>query len=93
MTQQNFILCLQHKPKKRKLFLGASSHFTQHESVKNKLFECSFNVHFIGIMFFRSKACPRLWLSEGEDSENEQCFDSGTCHASRSLLAGPLHAI
>lgn len=74
--------------KKRKLFLGASSHFTQHESVKNKLFECSFNVHFIGIMFFRSKACPRLRLSEGEDSENEQCFDAGTLSCKSEPVGG-----
>lgn len=54
---------------KGKLFWGASSHFTQHKFVKNKFFECSFNACFIGIMFFKSKSCPRLSWSEGEASE------------------------
>jgi hypothetical protein len=29
---------------------------------------------FIGIMYFKSKYCPRLLLGEGENYEKETCF-------------------
>lgn len=76
MMQQNF-LCVLGSGREKYVFLGAFPHFTQHGFVKNKFFECSFSACFTGIIL-KSKACPRLSLSEERILEKSEALHSPT---------------